>query len=169
MTNECSMQHHKINNQHKNNTLDFSGTWQGKGCNLFILSLMQGWRMNETKTEWNLLLVFYLSPCKMKYIFWINSAKGKGPTPGQFYFPFLPDKRQSWWMHLNVGLNAYSFDLLCSNNFSKWIKFGYGGNMCTWLYIHSWLYISVLWWCRTQISGEQKTLKRYCKRTRMEC
>ena len=29
-------------------------------------------------------------------------------------------------MHLNVGLNAYSFDLLSSNNFSKWIKFKHG-------------------------------------------
>ena len=27
--------------------------------------------------------------------------------------------------------------------------------------------MSVLWWCRTQISGEQKTLKRYCKSTRI--
>ena len=27
--------------------------------------------------------------------------------------------------------NAYTFDLLSSNNFSKWIKFEYGGNMCT--------------------------------------
>ena len=33
--------------------------------------------------------------------------------------------------------NAYSFDLLSSNNFSKWIKFEYGGNMCTWLHMHS--------------------------------
>ena len=29
-------------------------------------------------------------------------------------------------MHLNVGLNAYSFDLLSGNNFSKWIKFKHG-------------------------------------------
>ena len=52
-------------------------------------------------------------------------------------------------------------------NFSKWIKFAYGGNMCTWLYIHSWLYMPVLRWCRTQISTEQKTLKRYCNSTRI--
>ena len=51
--------------------------------------------------------------------------------------------------------------------FSKWIKFAYGGNMCTLLYIHSWLYIPVLRWCRTQISTEQKTLKRYCNSTRI--
>ena len=52
-------------------------------------------------------------------------------------------------------------------NFSKWIKFAYGGNMCTWLYIHSWLYMPVLRWCRTQISTEQKTLQRYCNSTRI--
>ena len=27
--------------------------------------------------------------------------------------------------------NAYSFDLLSSNNFLKWVKFVYEGNMCT--------------------------------------
>ena len=27
--------------------------------------------------------------------------------------------------------------------------------------------MSLLWWCRTQISGEQKTLKRYCQSTRI--
>ena len=42
-------------------------------------------------------------------------------------------------MHLNVGLNAYSFDLLCSNSFSKWIKFGNGGSMRMSLYIASYL------------------------------
>ena len=63
--------------------------------------------------------------------------------------------------------NDYSFDLLSSNNFSRWIKFTYKGNMCTWLYIYSWLYMSVLWWCRTQISAEQQILKRYCKSTRI--
>ena len=42
-------------------------------------------------------------------------------------------------MHLSVGLNAYSFDLLCSNSFSKWIKFGYGGSMCMSLFIASYL------------------------------
>ena len=39
--------------------------------------------------------------------------------------------------------------------------------MCTWLYIYSWLCMPVLWWCTTQISGKQKTLKRYCKSTRI--
>ena len=49
-------------------------------------------------------------------------------------------------VHLNVGLNAYSFDLLCSNDLSKWIKFGYWGNMCMSLYIDSYLsalYLSI--------------------------
>ena len=49
-------------------------------------------------------------------------------------------------MHLNVGLNAYYFDLLCSNSFSKWIKFGYGKNMRMSLNITSYLsalYISI--------------------------
>ena len=49
-------------------------------------------------------------------------------------------------VHLNVGLNGYSFHLLCSNNLSKWIKFGYGGNMCMSLYIASYLsalYLSI--------------------------
>ena len=70
-------------------------------------------------------------------------------------------------MHLNIGLNAYSFDLLSSNNFSKWIKFEHGGNMCTCLYIYSWLCMSVLWWCRTQISEKEKNIKKYCKSTRI--
>ena len=70
---------------------------------------------------------------------WKRKIPYPRPTPGQFYFPFLADKRQSWWMHLNFGLNAYSFDLLCSNNFSKWIKFGYGRNMCMSLHIASYL------------------------------
>ena len=49
-------------------------------------------------------------------------------------------------MHLNVGLNAYYFDLLCSNSFSKWIKFGYGENMRMSLNITSYLsalYVSI--------------------------
>ena len=33
-------------------------------------------------------------------------------------------------MHQNVGLNLYSFSVLFSNNFSKWVSFGYG-EMCT--------------------------------------
>ena len=86
--------------------------------------------MNETKTEWNLLLVSYWSIYKMKYFERINSGKGKHPTSDQFYyFPFLPGKRQSWWMQLNAVLNPYYFNLSCSNNFSKWVNFGYGGNM----------------------------------------
>ena len=51
----------------------------------FVTSLMQGWRMNKPKSEWNFLLVFYWSTSKMKYIFLINSAKRKYPTQGQFY------------------------------------------------------------------------------------
>ena len=48
----------------------------------------------------------------------------------------FPGKRQSWKMCLNVGLNAYSFNLmLCSYNCSKWVKFRHGGNTCTRLYI----------------------------------
>ena len=50
-------------------TMNFSGILQDKGCNLFVMSLMQGWRMNEAKTEWKLLLVFYWSISKMKYFF----------------------------------------------------------------------------------------------------
>ena len=100
-------------------------------------------------------------------IFLNKQCKKKIPYPDQFYFSFLSDKTKSWWMYLNVGLKTYSFDLLFSNNFSKWIKFGFGGNMYKWLYIHSWLYMSVLWWCRIQISAEQKILKRYCKSTRI--
>ena len=86
--------------------------------------------MNETKTEWNLLLVSYWSIYKMKYFGRINSGKGIHPTSDQFYyFPFLPGKRQSWWIQLNAVLNPYYFNLSCSNNFSKWVNLGYGGNM----------------------------------------
>ena len=42
-----------------------------------IIITMQGWRMNEIKTEWNLLLLFYWSISKMKYFTGINNAKGK--------------------------------------------------------------------------------------------
>ena len=46
--------------------------------------------MNETKIEWNLLLIFYWSISKMKYFGRINSAKGKHPIPGQFYLFSIP-------------------------------------------------------------------------------
>ena len=99
--------------------------------------------MNETKTEWNLLLVFYWSIFKMNYFGRINNAKGKHLTLGQCcLFSFCACKRQSWWMHWNVGLNPYSFNVLFSNNFLKWVNFGYGGNMCTWLYMI--IYISYI-------------------------
>ena len=120
--------------------------------------------MNETKTEWNLLLVSYWSIYKMKYFERINSGKGKHPTSDQFYyFPFLPGKRQSWWMQLNAVLNPYYFNLSCSNNFSKWVNFGYGGNMsnsartlylsgyisnymiyvCIYIYVYIYIYICI--------------------------
>ena len=76
----------------------------------------------------------------MKYFGRINNAKGKHPTLGKFYlFSFCTWKRQSWWMHWNVGLNPYSFSMLFSNSFSNWIYFEYGGNMYTWLYIANYL------------------------------
>ena len=104
-------------------TMNCPGTSEGKGCNLFVMSLMQGWRMNETNTEYNLLLVFYWSIFKMKYFSRINNGKGKHPTLDQFYlFSFRVWKRQSWWTKCNVGLNPYSFNVLFSNNFSKWIN-----------------------------------------------
>ena len=46
--------------------------------------------MNETKTEWSLLLVFYWSLSKIKYFGRINSTKGNYPTPSQFYLFFFP-------------------------------------------------------------------------------
>ena len=101
-------------------TLNFLETLQGKGYNLFVMSLMQRWRKNETKTEWNLPLAYYWSILEIKLFGRINNAKGKHPTPGQFYlFSFLARKRQSWWMHWKVRLNPYSFHVLFSNNFSK--------------------------------------------------
>ena len=57
----------------------------------------------------------------MKYLGRINIAKRKAPNPGK-----------SWW---------YSFNLLCSNHFSKRVHFRYEGNTCTWLYI---AYLSTL-------------------------
>ena len=123
--------------------------------------------MNETKTEWNLLLVSYWSIYKMKYFERINSGKGKHPTSDQFYyFPFLPGKRQSWWMQLNAVLNPYYFNLSCSNNFSKWVNFGYGGNMsnsartlylsgyisnymiyvCIYIYVYIYIYMYMCVW-----------------------
>ena len=96
------------------------------------------------KNEWTKIWMKPTAGILLVYIqdeiyFSNNSAKGKYSTLLQFYFLFLPDKRQSWWMHLNIGLNAYSFYLLCSNIFSKWIKFGYGGSICMSLYIASYL------------------------------
>ena len=123
--------------------------------------------MTETKTEWNLLLVSYWSIYKMKYFERINSGKGKHPTSDQFYyFPFLPGKRQSWWMQLNAVLNPYYFNLSCSNNFSKWVNFGYGGNMsnsartlylsgyisnymiyvCIYIYVYIYIYMYMCVW-----------------------
>ena len=102
--------------------------------------------MNETKTEWNLLLAFYCSILKMKLFGRINNAKGKNPTPGQFYlFSSLAGNRQSWRMHWDIGLNPYSFNFLFSNNFSKWVIFGYGIICVQCWYI---IPLSVLWWCK---------------------
>ena len=43
----------------------------------------------------------------------INNAKGKRSNPNQFYlFSFPALKRQSRWMHRNVGLNPHSFNVL---------------------------------------------------------
>ena len=56
-------------------------TLHDKGCNIFVMNLIQGWRMNETKAEWNLLLVFYWSISTIKYFGRINS-EGKHPTLG---------------------------------------------------------------------------------------
>ena len=74
------------------------------------------------------------------------------------------------YKHIYIYIYIYMYIIICCiyiYNFSKWIKFAYGGNMRTWLYIHSWLYMPVLRWCRTQISTEQKTLQRYCNSTRI--
>ena len=65
--------------------MNSSGTLQGKGCNLFAMSFMQGQRMNETKTEQNILLAFYWPISKVKYFSRINISKVKYSTPGQFY------------------------------------------------------------------------------------
>ena len=70
--------------------MNLLGTLQGKGCNLFVMSFMQGQRMNETKTERNLLLVFYWSISKIKYFGRKNIEKIKYPTPGQFYLFSFP-------------------------------------------------------------------------------
>ena len=87
----------------------FLGTFQG--CNLIALSLMQGWRMNVTKTEWNLLLTFYWSIFKMKQFGRINDVNGKHPTPGYLYllFSFLACKRQSYSMHWNALIYIYIY------------------------------------------------------------
>ena len=136
-------------NLHPDPTLNFLETLQGKGCNLFVMSLMQRWRMNETKTEWNLLLEFCWSILKTKFFGRINNAKLKHPTPGQFYlFSFLAGKRQSWWMHWNEGLNLYSFNVLFSNNFSKWVILSYAEKCVQYWYI---IPLSVLWRCKTCI------------------
>ena len=131
-------------------TLNFLETLQGKGCNLFAMSLMRRWRMNETKTEWNLLLAFFWSILKMKFFGRINDGKWNHPTPGQCYlFHFFAGKRQSWWMHWNGGLNPYSFNVLkFSNHFSKWVIFGYGEICVQYWYI---IHLSVFWWCKTSI------------------
>ena len=46
--------------------------------------------MNETKTELNLLLVFYWSISKIKYFGGMNIAKVKHPIPGHFYLFSIP-------------------------------------------------------------------------------
>ena len=63
-------------------------------------------------------------------------------------------------MHFRANSKKTQFLGKTASDKSAWIK-------AWWLYIHSWLYMSLLWWCRTQISGEQKTLKGYCKSTRI--
>ena len=45
---------------------------------------------NETKTERNLLMVFYWSISKIKYFSRMNSANVKYPNPGKFYLFYFP-------------------------------------------------------------------------------
>ena len=122
-------------------SMNLLGTLQSKGCNLFAMSFMQGWRMKETKTERNLLPEFYWSISKIKYLGRISSAKVKHPTPGQFYLLSFPA-----WNKADL-INAFKcwatsiiFQyFVCSNNFSNWVSFGYGRNICTQLYIANYL------------------------------
>ena len=112
--------------------------------------------MIETKTEWKLLLGFYWSKLNMKFNSRINNAKRKHPTPGKFYlFSFLAGKRQNWWMHWSVGLNPSSFNVLFSNNFSKWVIFGYGEICVQYWYI---IPLTMLWWCKTCIELASQVL-----------
>ena len=109
---QCST---KINNHHKPTELFRNFTRQRLQ---FICHELNARIKNEWTNKWMKLTAgILLAYIQDEIYFLINSGKGKYPRPGQFYFPFLPGKRQSWWMHLNVELNAYSFDLLSSNNF----------------------------------------------------
>ena len=61
--------------------------------------------MNETKTEGNLLVVFYWSISKIKYFRRINIAKVKHSIPGQFYIFSFPAWTEAelmnafkWWV-----------------------------------------------------------------------
>ena len=82
--------------------MNFLGTLQRKGCNLIVMSLMQGRRITKTKTERNLPLVFCWSISKIKYFGRINIAKLNHPTQGQFFCFF---SRPGW---NKVGLmNAF--------------------------------------------------------------
>ena len=109
-------------------TLNFLETLQSKGRNLFVMSLMQRWKMNETKAEWNLLLAFHWLILKMKFFGRINNAKGKHPTPGQFcLFSFLAGKRQSWAKVVpKWWAKSILFQCVIYQQFFKWIIFGYG-------------------------------------------
>ena len=213
-------------------------------CQEFNAKMKNEWTKIWMKLTAGILL-FYIQD----EIYFLNKqCKKKIPYPRPVLFSFPAWQKTELRIHLNVGLNAYSFDLLCSNSFSKWVKFGYGGsmcvtlyiasylsalslyllhiyhiyyihkhtyryniytyslnvykhihlyiyiyiciyiytyiyiyiynfskwikfayggNMCTWLYTHSWLYMPVLRWCRTQIFTVKKTLKRYCNSTRI--
>ena len=72
----------KVIKQSPHLTLIFLGTSQVKGWNLFVMSLMEGQRMNEARTKWNLLLLLFWSISKMKYNGRINSATGKNSATG---------------------------------------------------------------------------------------
>ena len=90
---------------------NFLETLKGQGCNLIVMSLMQGWRISRKKTECNLQLTFYWSIFKMKQFGRINDVNGKHPTPGYLYllFSFLACKRQSYSMHWNALIYIYIY------------------------------------------------------------
>ena len=99
-------------------------------------------KQNLNETAAGILLVYIQD----EIYFSNKQCKGRIPYPRLVLFSFPAWQETQLMDAFKCWAKWIIFGLLCSNNFSKWIKFGYGGNMYMSLYIASYLsdlYLSI--------------------------